>query len=61
MLSQSHLRKLADREGYIIRRSRRRLGAENAGQFMVIDARTNGSVLGFRYDATLEDVREFLR
>jgi hypothetical protein len=58
--SMSALRRLADREGYIIRKSRRAIGLDNAGDYMMLDGSSNIPVLGFRYDATPEDIQHFL-
>ncbi len=56
------LRKRANRKGYNILKSRvQNLHADNLGEYMLVDRRLNSSVLGGRYDASLDDIEEFLR
>jgi hypothetical protein len=59
--SESALRTRAEREGYSVRKSRRAVdGLENRGEYMLVDSRTGFPVLGFKFDAELEDISQFL-
>jgi hypothetical protein len=47
--------------GYIIRQSRRQIdGLNNRGEFMLVDAEKHFPVLGFKYDATLDDIAAWI-
>lgn len=60
-ISESAVRARARRMGYMIRKSRRALGHENHGRFMLIDpAISEGSQIGHQYDATLEDIAAYM-
>jgi hypothetical protein len=59
--SESGLRRLAAREGYRLVKSRSRDLSENQGAFAVFDNSMNVPVLGFKFDADLEEVAEFLK
>ena len=57
------LRKRALHRGYVLHKSR--LMSEyptidDHGEYLLVDVETRGAVLGFKYDATLEDVAEYL-
>jgi hypothetical protein len=58
---ENRLRKLAHRRGYRIQKSRRQVDMDNFGEYMLIDIRFNAAILGSRYDATLDDIEEFLK
>ncbi|MGY3584346.1 hypothetical protein ACVIGB_006596 [Bradyrhizobium sp. USDA 4341] len=58
--SESGLRRLAARNGYRLAKSRRQDPLENCGEFMLIDCSINAPVLGFKYDADLNEIAEFL-
>lgn len=62
---ESRVRRLADREGYWVVKSRRSLGPDNHGDYMLIDVCSSiargHSVLGFRYDASLDEIEAWLR
>lgn len=61
-MEESALRHRADREGYVLRKSRARESSpEDRQGFMLLDASTNLPVLGSYYDADLADVAEFLQ
>ncbi len=60
-MTENNVRRLARRMGYVVRKSRRAIGPDNAGAFMLIDANRNAVVLGPRYDATLEEIASWLR
>ncbi len=60
--SESRVRHLARRNGYVVRKSRQRLhvpNLDNPGDYMLIEPRSNIPVLGFRFDATLADIEDF--
>jgi hypothetical protein len=60
-LTESGVRHKARAAGYIVQKSRKRtLGLENAGEFMLLDAASRFPVLGFKYDADLAEIAEFL-
>jgi hypothetical protein len=61
--TESALRRLAKRRGFSVRTSRQRKNVpniDNFGDYMLVDASTNGVVLGERFDATLEDIDQYL-
>jgi hypothetical protein len=58
---ENRLRRLAAREGYVLRKSRaREWRLENRQEYMLVDASTNISVRGSYYDADLDEIAEFL-
>jgi hypothetical protein len=57
---ENRLRRAAARDGYRMTKSRRRLSLDNFGDYMLLDASTNFPVIGFRFDADLDDVDHFL-
>lgn len=59
-LSESWLRRALAKHDYVMRKSRRAPGLDNAGEFMLVDARTGFSAIGHRYDADLDELTEFL-
>ena len=58
---ENRVRKLAKREGYALHKSRSQCSADNLGDFMLVDASRNFVVLGSRFDASLEDIEEYLK
>ena len=61
-LSESGLRRLARREGYLLRKSRSRtIHADNFGEYMLVDVGLNIPALGARYDASLEEIADYLQ
>jgi hypothetical protein len=58
---ENRLRKLAHRRGYRIQKSRRQIDMDNFGEYMLVDIRFNATILGSRYDATLDDIEGFLK
>lgn len=58
--SESALRARAKREGYRVRKSRRSWGLDYRGEYMLLDLAGNYPVLGFRYDASLDEIAGFL-
>ena len=58
----SALQFLAEEQGYVIYKSRN-CGwpqQDDHGEYMVVDASNNVPVFGWNYDATLEDVAQYL-
>jgi hypothetical protein len=60
-MTESSVRKLAAKRGYLLRKSRRAISVDNHGSYMVIEASRNLIVLGSRFDATLDEIEEWLR
>jgi hypothetical protein len=61
--NESAIRRKAARAGYRLHKSRERKyvpHAWNHGEFMLIEIQGNFPVLGSTYDATLEDIAEYL-
>ena len=61
---EARVRSLARRIGYYVTRSREWKNvphANNHGEYMLIEAEHGSAVLGFRYDATLDDIEAYLR
>jgi hypothetical protein len=62
VLSEPRLRSLAKRQGYSLRKSRKRkLYLNNLGEYMLVDATTNVAACGSKFDADLQEITEFLR
>lgn len=60
-LSESRIRYEAKRRGYAVRKSRaRNIHADNLGDFMLVKYPENYCVLGERFNASLEDIRNYL-
>lgn len=60
-LTAQTVRRRAKRLGYVVRKSRERyLHSDNRGQYMLIDAHRNSVVLGVRFDATPNEIAEWL-
>lgn len=60
--TESALRKRADREGYVLRKSRaREWRLDDRQGYMLLNASTNLPALGSYFDADLEDVAKFLQ
>jgi hypothetical protein len=60
---EARVRSLARRMGYSVRRSRQRANVpniDNLGQFRLVDAERNLIILGERFDATLDDIEDYL-
>jgi hypothetical protein len=58
--TESAVRKRARRDGYRVMKSRRQVSLDNHGEFTLLDADGNYPVLGFKYDATLDDIADYL-
>lgn len=60
--SESAVRRKAKRYGYFVRKSRERtFHSNNLGEYMLLDVEHNVPILGWDYDASLEDIADFLR
>jgi hypothetical protein len=60
--TQEHrIRRLARRQGYTVRKSRAGLSGDNLGEYALVNSYYNIVVLGWRFDATLEQIEAFLR
>lgn len=57
---ESRVRRLAQREGYRVHRSRRAVSIYNHGEFMLIENDRNIVALGGSYDASLDEIEAFL-
>jgi hypothetical protein len=58
---ESAIRRKAKRHGYFVRKSRERTFHSNDyGEFMLVSAQYKCPILGWNYDATLEDIADFL-
>lgn len=57
---ENRIRQQLQRYGYLLRKSRGPISPDNLGEYMVIKTDTNAVVLGNRYDATLEDIQEWM-
>jgi len=56
----ARLRRLAARKGYMLRRSRRALGLDNAGGYMILEPSRNFCLQGFNFDCGPEFVEAWL-
>lgn len=60
-VSESTIRRKAQKAGYRLRKSRKvNTTLDDQGEYMLIDVDTGFPACGYRYDASLEDVAEFL-
>lgn len=60
MTTEAAVRRLARRYGYTVRKSRRSESLDNLGLYMLVESDRNLVVLGSRFDATLDDIADFL-
>jgi hypothetical protein len=62
IISESAVRGRANTRGYRVCKSRQRsTHCDNYGEFMLIDCYRNAVVLGSRFDATLEEIADYLK
>ncbi len=54
------LRKIAQKRGFMLRKSRRPLSLDNHGEFMIVDPSRNVVVAGERFDLDLDAVEAWL-
>ena len=57
---ESRVRRLAQRNGYLVRKLRGALGLNNHGLYMLVDPTTGAPMVGWDHDATLDDIEEWL-
>jgi hypothetical protein len=58
---ENRLRRMADRRGYMIQKSRRRdPRAVDYGNYWIVDPSTNGLVAGDEFGMSLDDVEDWL-
>ena len=57
---ESRVRQQLQRYGYELRKSRGPISPDNLGGYMVIKTDSNSVILGNRYDASLEDIKEWM-
>lgn len=57
---ENKVRKLAKKAGYLLKKSRAVFSADNLGEYMLVEESTNAVIRGSRYDATLEEIQEYL-
>lgn len=57
---ESRVRQQLQRYGYELRKSRGPISPDDLGGYMIVKSDTNAVVLGNRYDATLEDILEWM-
>ena len=60
LVKESTLRVRARKLGYAIRKSRSSVHENNFGQYALVKESNNEVVLGERFDATLEEIAEYL-
>ena len=53
-------RRLRNEYGYLLRKSRKLMSLDNLGEYMIVDACTNGVIRGARFDWSLDDIEQFL-
>ncbi len=58
---ENRLRKLANRKGYGIKKSRARGSLDNRGGYMVFNLAFNSIEFGEKFDASLDDIENFLK
>ena len=57
---ERHVRRLAAKSGYVVRKSRvRSINLDNFGNYMLLDTKGIYVVRGSRFDATLDDLLVF--
>ena len=54
------IREKAQRLGYRLTKRRGNIGLDNFGEYMLVWQRYNSVVMGDRYDASLDQIKEFL-
>lgn len=60
MKTESQLRRMANKEGLSLHKSRASLSLDNQGGYQVIDTYFNKVEYGKKFELSLEDVEEFL-
>ena len=57
---ERRLRKIAQKQGLLLRKSRSQLSMDNQGGYMIVDPDTNVVVAGKRFDLDLDAVEAWL-
>ncbi len=57
---ERRLRKIAQKQGLLLRKSRSQLSMDNQGGYMIVDPDTNAVVAGKRFDLDLDAVEAWL-
>ena len=57
---ERRLRKIAQKQGLLLRKSRSQLSMDNQGGYMIVDPDTNAVVAGGRFDLDLDAVEAWL-
>ena len=57
---ERRLRKIAQKQGLLLRKSRSQLSMDNQGGYMIVDPDTNVVVAGERYDLDLDAAEAWL-
>jgi len=59
---ENRLRRLADRNGFRLRKGRigKYFNVNNYGEYLLVDLETNVVAIGSDYDASLDEIEEFL-
>ena len=60
MTTERTIRCALNKAGYRLCKSRKSVGADNLGGYMIVDLIGNFAVAGMRYDLSLDDVRDWL-
>lgn len=58
---EARVRKLANRRGHYITKSRAGWSIDNQGRYMLMECSMNIPVLGFRFDASLDEIEDYFR
>jgi len=57
---EQQLRRALNKHGYLLRKSRKPIGMDNLGEYMIVDLYGGYVVAGARFDFTLSDVADWL-
>lgn len=57
---EQQLRRALNKAGYSLHKSRKSFGADNLGDYMIVDICSRFVVAGSRYDLSLDEVSEWL-
>jgi hypothetical protein len=57
---ENRLRRLARRQGLVLRKSRAGIGLDNFGKYRIVDFYRNWLVAGEKFDLSLDDVEAYL-
>lgn len=57
---ESRVRRMARQNGYVVQKSRGAMGLNNHGLYRLVDPFVNAVMVGWDFDATLDDIEEWL-